>query len=242
MSTLQPTWVTHPSITSVTSTREEGGSKAPFDGLNIGTHVGDCASDVMMNRQKLMERASMPSSPIWLNQTHSTTIAIITSSTNDVIDADAAFTRQPNVVLSAMTADCLPILLASKDGDEIAAVHAGWRGLADGIVENAIDCFAGDIQAWIGPAISRDAFEVGDDVKNVFCRLDTRFELAFQAKKEPGKWLADLAFIAQLKLERAGVMDITQSGLCTYADPKRFFSYRRDGQTGRMASFVWINR
>ncbi|MCL9775226.1 peptidoglycan editing factor PgeF [Vibrio methylphosphonaticus] len=242
MSTLQPTWVTHSSIASVTSTREEGGSKAPFDGLNIGTHVGDSASDVMMNRQKLMKKASMPSSPIWLNQTHSTTVAIITSPTNDVIDADATYTRQPNIVLSAMTADCLPILLASKDGDEIAAVHAGWRGLADGIVENALDCFSGEVQAWIGPAIGRDAFEVGEDVRAAFCGLDTVFEPAFQPGKEPGKWLADLSLIVQLKLGQKGVTDITQSGLCTYSDPKRFFSYRRDGQTGRMASFVWINR
>ncbi|MFA0443013.1 multi-copper polyphenol oxidoreductase [Vibrio sp. 10N.286.49.C2] len=242
MSLLVPTWVTNPNISSVTSTREQGVSQAPYDGLNIGTHVGDSADNVALNRQILKEKAAMPSSPIWLNQTHSTNVAIITDITDQIVDADAAYTQHANIVLSAMTADCLPILIASKDGQEIAAIHAGWRGLADGIVENTLNCFSGELQAWIGPAIGYDAFEIGGEVKAIFCGKDSRLEQAFKAKPSSDKWLADLAFIAQLKLEQSGVTDITQSALCTYSDPQRFFSYRRDGQTGRMASFIWMQR
>jgi YfiH family protein len=204
-------------------------------------HVGDNPADVEANRAQLAALANMPSAPVWLNQTHSTVVANIATATDVVIDADASFTTQPGVVLSAMTADCLPILLAAKDGTAVSAVHAGWRGLADGIVENAVSLFDTELQAWIGPAIGFDSFEVGEEVREAFCASHPEYTTAFKPHPASGKWLADLALIAEMKLKSLGVNSVTQSGLCTFKDPTRFYSYRRDGQTGRMASFVWIN-
>lgn len=241
MSLLTPNWVTPNNVEAVSSTRENGVSKAPFSSFNLGMHVGDEPSDVLANRQALQIRANMPSSPVWLNQTHSTKIAIVQAATEQVLDADASFTRTPGVVLSAMTADCLPILICAKDGSAVAAVHAGWRGLADRIVEKAANLFDSEAQAWIGPAIGFDAFEVGLDVKHAFCQTNPEYSVAFKAGTNPDKWLADLAHIAQMKLQASGIRDVTLSSLCTFSDEKRFFSYRRDGQTGRMASFIWIN-
>lgn len=241
MSILKPNWHTAPNVNAVTSTREDGVSKAPFSGLNLGMHVGDNPADVEANRAQLAALANMPSAPVWLNQTHSTVVATIATPTDVVIDADASFTTQPGVVLSAMTADCLPILLAAKDGTAVSAVHAGWRGLADGIVENAVSLFESDLQAWIGPAIGFDSFEVGEDVREAFCARHPEYAIAFKPHPTSGKWLADLATIAEMKLKSLGVNSVTKSGLCTFEDPTRFYSYRRDGQTGRMASFIWIN-
>ncbi|MGR5502414.1 peptidoglycan editing factor PgeF [Vibrio sp. DNB22_10_4] len=241
MSTLKPNWHTAPNVSAVTSTREGGVSKAPFSGLNLGMHVSDNPADVEANRAQLATLANMPTAPVWLNQTHSTVVANIATPTDVVIDADASFTTQPGVVLSAMTADCLPILLAAKDGTAVAAVHAGWRGLADGIVENAVSLFETELQAWIGPAIGFDSFEVGEDVREAFCASHSEYAIAFKPHSSSGKWLADLASIAEMKLKSLGVNSVTQSGLCTFKDPTRFYSYRRDGQTGRMASFIWIN-
>lgn len=240
MSFLIPDWKMATSIAAITSTREHGVSKAPYSGLNLGMHVGDDPADVITNRQRLVTASNMPSQPVWLNQTHSTDVAVIGAPTDDVVDADASYCETPGVVLSAMTADCLPILLAARDGSAISAVHAGWRGLADGIVENALSHFKTDVQAWIGPAIGFEAFEIGEEVRKAFCHLHPEYSVAFKPHPSSGKWLADLAKIAEMKLKAAGVEDISQSGLCTYQDPVRFYSYRRDGQTGRMASFIWI--
>ncbi|WP_394153055.1 peptidoglycan editing factor PgeF [Vibrio maritimus] len=240
MSTLKPNWQSASNVSSVTSTREGGVSKSPFSGLNLGMHVGDNPADVEANRLQLASLANMPSAPVWLNQTHSTVVAKVDAPTDTVVDADASFTTVPGVVLSAMTADCLPILLAAKDGSAVSAVHAGWRGLADGIVENAVSLFESELQAWIGPAIGFDAFEVGEDVRDAFCTNHPEYTIAFKPHPTSGKWLADLALIAEMKLKSLGVDSVTQSGLCTFQDSTRFYSYRRDGQTGRMASFIWI--
>ncbi|GMQ45570.1 peptidoglycan editing factor PgeF [Vibrio sp. 10N] len=240
MSTLQPNWTAAPNVSAVTTTREGGVSNAPFLGLNLGMHVGDIPADVEANRRQLASLANMPSNPVWLNQTHSTVVAQLEAPTDAVLDADASFTTVPGVVLSAMTADCLPILLAAKDGSAVSAVHAGWRGLADGIVENAVSLFDSPLQAWVGPAIGFDCFEVGEDVREAFCTNHPEYAIAFKSHPSSGKWLADLALIAELKLKALGVDSVAQSGLCTFQDPTRFFSYRRDGQTGRMASFIWI--
>jgi YfiH family protein len=241
MSILKPNWHTAPNVSAVTSTREGGVSKAPFSGLNLGMHVGDNPADIEANRAQLAALANMPSAPVWLNQTHSTVVANIATPTDVVINGDASFTTRPGVVLSAMTADCLPILLAANDGTAVSAVHAGWRGLADGIVENAVSLFESDLQAWIGPAIGFDSFEVGEDVREAFCASHPEYAIAFKPHPTSGKWLADLASIAEMKLKSLGVNSVTQSGLCTFEDPTRFYSYRRDGKTGRMASFIWIN-
>ncbi|MCY9870148.1 peptidoglycan editing factor PgeF [Vibrio barjaei] len=241
MSLLTPNWSKPNNVGAVSSTREDGASKAPFSGLNLGMHVGDEPSDVLANRHALEVKANMPSSPVWLNQTHSTKVVTVQVPTEQVLDADASFTRTPGVVLSAMTADCLPILICAKDGTAVAAIHAGWRGLADGIVEEAANLFDSEAQAWIGPAIGFESFEVGLDVKHAFCQMNPEYGIAFKESVNPEKWLANLALIAQMKLQASAISDVTQSNLCTFSDEKRFFSYRRDGQTGRMASFIWIN-
>lgn len=241
MSLLTPNWSKPNNVEAVSSTRENGVSKAPFSSFNLGMHVGDEPSDVSANRRALEISANMPSSPVWLNQTHSTRVAIVQAPTELVLDADASFTRTPGVVLSAMTADCLPILICAKDGTAVAAVHAGWRGLADGIVEKAAGLFDSEAQAWIGPAIGFESFEVGLDVKHAFCQMNPEYGIAFKESVNPEKWLADLALIAQMKLQASAISDVTLSNLCTFSNEKRFFSYRRDGQTGRMASFIWIN-
>ncbi|CAH0527027.1 peptidoglycan editing factor PgeF [Vibrio hippocampi] len=237
----KPDWKTAAQVTAISSTRNGGVSKPPFDSMNLGNHVGDDPDKVMQNRRRLQRVANMPSAPIWLNQTHSTHVEVLTQSTVQVIDADATYTEVPNLVLSVMTADCLPILIAAKDGSAVAAVHAGWRGLADGIVENTLSLFKSEVQAWIGPAIGADAFEVGDDVKQAFCYSAP--ELASAFKTHPAhhdKWLADLPRIAAYKLNKLGVEAVEFSGHCTYSEPEQFFSYRRDGVTGRIASFIWL--
>jgi YfiH family protein len=183
---------------------------------------------------------AMPNAPVWLNQTHSTQVIQLERSTNKVLDADGSFTRTPGVVCAVMTADCLPVLLANQSGTEVAAVHAGWRGLANGIIERAIACFSGEVVAWLGPAIGQDAFEVGEDVVEAFMAFDAGAETAFTKTVNPGKWLANLPMLAKQRLRGTGVANITDCGLCTFSDAQNFFSFRRDGKTGRQASLIWI--
>ncbi len=238
---LIPDWPVAAKIKAVSSTRFGGVSFAPYDGLNLGMHVGDDSRLVAQNRAQLIAQAQMPSAPVWLNQTHSTVVAHITVPTSEMIDADGVFTSQPGVVCSAMTADCLPILLADRQGTQVAAVHAGWRGLANGIVENALRYFSGDVLAWLGPAIGPAAFEVGDDVRQAFISQHPQAHLAFTPGKQAGKWWANMPLLATQRLQRQGVTAVYGGDLCTYQDPTRFYSYRRDGVTGRQASFIWID-
>lgn len=243
MSYFKPDWNTASQVNAISSMRNGGVSKAPFASMNLGSHVGDDIDNVMKNRHQLQQMVNMPTTPIWLNQTHSTKVAVITEYTQQVVNADACYTETANLVLSVMTADCLPILIAAEDGSAVATVHAGWRGLADGIVENAVSHFKTQAQAWIGPAIGADVFEVGYDVKQAFCLSQPDLEIAFKVHPtHEGKWLADLAKIATYKLNKCGVNDVAYSGHCTYSEPEHFFSYRRDGVTGRMASFIWFTR
>lgn len=187
----------------------------------------------------------MPTVPVWLNQTHSTDVVTVLEPVANVLDADGAFTTATGVVCSAMTADCLPVILTDTKGTQVAAVHAGWRGLAGGILENAVAKFSNldsdnQIIAWLGPAIGKDAFEVGNDVLDAFVRFDPQAKLAFKAKSEPGKWLANMSQLATQRLMKVGVTSVTDSNLCTYADSDAFYSYRRDGITGRQATFIWL--
>jgi YfiH family protein len=239
MSHIVPSWNVADNVCAISSTRKGGVSSAPFHSLNLGMHVGDNADHVGQNREYLAQSAGMPNQPIWLNQTHSNKVVVVDKPTNEVIDADALFTKAPNVVLSAMTADCLPILLTDTQGTAIAAVHAGWKGLANGIVENTLALFDSPVHAWIGPAIGPKHFEVGQDVYQAFCESMPQAAVAFNALPKKGKWLADLALIAELRMRLAGVMVITQSNRCTYSESDNFFSYRRENMTGRMASFIW---
>ncbi|WP_445658451.1 peptidoglycan editing factor PgeF [Achromobacter sp. NCFB-sbj8-Ac1-l] len=229
------------------TTRTGGVGVAPHDTLNLGLRAGDNPDTVAENRRRL--RAALPAEPLWLRQVHS----------SDVIDADqadvppepaldASVTTQPGRVLVAMAADCLPVVMADADGRVLGTAHAGWRGLAGGVLENTLAAMrakaprASAWRAWVGPGIGPDAFEVGRDVLDAFMADDPATESYFRPRPGvPGKWLADLAGLAGFRLRRAGVQEITQSGLCTVTDAGRFFSYRRDGETGRMALLAWLD-
>ncbi|GAD80752.1 peptidoglycan editing factor PgeF [Vibrio ezurae] len=239
MSYLHPNWNVANCVKSISSTRKGGFSVGDFASLNLGMHVNDDPVTVQKNRDHLAQLSNMPSPPVWMNQTHSTTVVELTEPTTETIEADALVTSVPGVVCSVMTADCLPVLFASADGTQVASAHAGWRGLVGGILENTLSHFAGPVVAWIGPAISLDAFEVGDEVREQFIQINSDDAIAFHQHK-PGKWMADLPLLAKLRLQRAGCDHISLSGLCTYQDQERFFSYRRQASTGRQSSFIWI--
>lgn len=240
MKTIVPNWPVPKNVKAFASTRVGGFSSAPYHGLNLGAHVGDDPSIVEKNRDWLAQQANMPSAPIWLNQTHSTVVAQVSAPTTRVLDADGVFTSASNVVCSAMTADCLPVLLTNTQGTQVAAVHAGWRGLANGIVENALELFSGEVMAWLGPAIGPQAFEVGEDVLQAFVDFDSQAHQAFTPRDVEGKWLADMSKLATQRLNKLGITQVFDSGLCTFQDKEEFYSYRRDGVTGRQATFIWI--
>ncbi|MDA0149778.1 peptidoglycan editing factor PgeF [Vibrio sp. LaRot3] len=240
MSFLMPNWKVPSHVKAIASTRQGGFSTNEYLGLNLGTHVGDDADLVARNRAQLVELAKMPSAPVWLNQTHSTKVADVIAPTSEILDADGAYTSSTGVVCSAMTADCLPVLLTDSKGTQVAAVHAGWRGLANGIIENAVEKFSGEVMAWLGPAIGPNAFEVGEDVLNAFSDFDAQAIKAFKPTGQPGKWWANMDELATQRLNKLGVTQVFTSGLCTYSDPERFYSYRRDGVTGRQATFIWL--
>ncbi|MED5503838.1 MAG: peptidoglycan editing factor PgeF [Pseudomonadota bacterium] len=240
MKTIIPNWPAPKNVKAFASTRVGGFSTAPYQGLNLGAHVGDDLSIVEKNRDWLAQEAKMPSAPIWLNQTHSTVVAKVSDTTTQVLDSDGVFTSSSQVVCSAMTADCLPVLLTNTQGTQVAAVHAGWRGLANGIVENALELFSGEVMAWLGPAIGPQAFEVGDDVLQAFVDFDSQAHQAFIPRDVEGKWLADMSTLATQRLNKFGITQVFDSGLCTFQHKEDFYSYRRDGVTGRQATFIWI--
>ncbi len=239
--TIAPSWNAPPRVRACCTTRRGGSSRPPYDELNLGLHVGDDDASVRRNRARLVADLGLPAEPDWIRQTHST--RVVTLERDAGRDADAAITREPGRVAVVMIADCLPILVASRDGGEVAAIHAGWRGLAAGIVEAAlasIESAPAELSAWIGPGISRAHFEVGDDVRDAFAaRLDT--VSAYFEPHGAGHWLCDLPGIAAHLLERAGVGEVGRAPHCTHRDRGRFFSYRRDGVTGRMAAMIWID-
>jgi len=221
-----------------------------FSDFNLGLHVGDDAPHVIENRRRLSSFLPEKTRIQWLNQVHGSDVAYVTSYSEEPITADAAITQSKDIALSIMTADCLPILLANKDGSEVAAIHGGWRSLDAGIIANTINLMetsAESLYAWLGPCIGVNAFEVGEDVKNSFIAHDKRFIDAFSLKldnsKAPkkvvdAKYWADLHRIAHLQLTEAGLHQVFTLNQCTYSNPKRYYSYRRDGQTGRMATVI----
>lgn len=241
MAWFKPQWSAPASVGALQSTRTQGASTAPFASFNLGEHVGDDPSAVAQNRQLLNQQ--LPNPAFYVNQVHGTEILNLTASTahNVLYDADGIFTSMTEQPIAIMTADCLPVLLASDDGEEIAALHCGWRSLAGGIIEKALPLFSAPsahIHAWLGPAIGKQAFEVGSEVKNQFCALSAEHNDAFCAQPND-KYMADLALIAKQKLAHLGVAHVTHSEHCTYLQADAYFSYRRDGQTGRMASVIW---
>lgn len=230
-----PDWPAPANVKSLQTTRLGGMSAAPYSSFNLGDHVGDDIKAVVANRQQL------PSPAAWLKQTHST-IVVDASAVTTPIEADASFSRTANVVSVVMTADCLPVLFCDQQGTVVAAAHAGWRGLCDGVLEatvKAMDVKAEHIMAWMGPAIGPQAFEVGDDVRNEFIRHDAAAAAAFAAQSN-GKWLGDIYLLARQRLNQLGITQIYGGTECTFSDSERYFSYRRDGVTGRMASLIWL--
>lgn len=235
-----PNWHVPANIKAMSSTRIGGLSKTTYRGLNLGMHVEDDPIIVLQNRALLDEAACLPSSPVWLNQTHSTDVIEVDTPSSKVLDADGSITGAKGVVCCVMTADCLPVLLTDIEGSKVAAVHAGWRGLADGILENAIHKFDKPVIAWLGPAIGADSFEVGQDVFNQFVQHSNVARQAFISKSN-GKYYADINLLAEQRLQSVGVEQIFRSEMCTFKQKDTFYSYRRDGITGRQASFIWID-
>lgn len=238
-SIIQPEWPVPANIVSYSTTRLGGVSTAPWDSLNLASHVGDIPADVTHNRQYLMQAIGLPQEPIWLNQIHG--CGVWRSGAKD-IDYDASVSSRVDEVCAVMTADCLPLLICSKSGDEVAAVHAGWKGLAAGVIENTVQAMhtpAESLLVWLGPAIGPQAFEVGEDVLAAFAAHDASATQAF-IQNRPGHWLCDIYQLARQRLQALGVSQVYGGDYCTYTDKSRFFSYRRDGTTGRMASLIWI--
>lgn len=233
------------------TTREGGVSEPPWSALNVGLHTGDKAEHVIENRRLL--RAGLPGEPVWLNQVHQAQVLDADQyqvpepgSLAPPPSADAAITMQRNQVLAIMTADCLPVVMASTDGRVLGVAHAGWRGLAAGVLENTLQAMRRRVpdavawRAWIGPAISQRHFEVGADVFKAFVSHDPQSAVFF-AEEIPGeKWLADLPALARQRLYRAGVSSIELSGYCTYAQSESFYSYRRTALTGRLVTVAWL--
>ena len=242
MNLLIPGWPAPAWVRSASSTRQGGVSQPPFDSLNLALHVDDRAADVMRNRQRLVEKLTLPGEPRWLNQVHGVTVVDLDDVPGELPDADASFTCTANTVCTVLTADCLPVLFCDRAGTQVAAAHAGWRGLAAGILEATVAAFTappGDILVWLGPAIGPQAFEVENDVRQAFCDVDPAATAAF-AVSRPGHWQADLYQLARQRLERVGVNAVYGGDRCTFSEVGDFYSFRRDANTGRMASIIWF--
>ncbi len=238
---IRPEWPAPPGVRAVSTTRRGGYSTTPYDSLNLGDHVGDDPLTVRQNRAHLKTVLNLPSDPLWLQQVHGCDVVEGTSGVSGC-QADAITTSTPGVVCAVLTADCLPLLLCNRSGTRVAAVHAGWRGLCAGVIESALDRFAEpgeELLAWLGPAIGPMAFEVGNEVRLAFLEWDPANEVAF-LPGVPGHWLANIYRLAENRLNARNIGFIGGGGRCTLSQPERFFSYRRDGVTGRMASLIWI--
>lgn len=243
MDLIVPQWPAPANVRSLQTTRQGGVSLAPFDSLNLGAHVQDNPAHVAHNRQLI--RQFVPSEPVWLNQVHGVHV-VDAAHADGIPDADASFTTQRNTVCVTMTADCLPILLCDTAGTVVASAHAGWRSLCEGVIEETVRKISVDanrLMAWLGPAIGPQAFEVGSEVREQFLAKDAQAEAAFK-QQDNDKWLADIYRLASLRLSHLGVNQIYGAGqqdiYCTHTDTQRFFSFRRDNLTGRMASLIWL--
>lgn len=241
MKLIRPDWSLSEQIGAFTTTRIGGVSQAPWASLNLGDHVGDQPQAVAANRWQL-QQALATNQPQWLSQVHGVRV-VEARAGGEVQEADACWSGTPGVVCTVLTADCLPVLFADPSGQRVAAAHAGWRGLLNGVLEATLDCFdePGRVQAWLGPAIGPLAFEVGPEVRAAFCEQQPEAEQAFvPSPLHPGRWLADLYQLAWQRLHRAGIGAISGGDYCTFTQRDLFFSYRRDGVTGRMASMIWL--
>ncbi len=236
-----PDWPAPENVRAITTTRNGGFSHAPYDSMNISTYVGDDPNAVQKNREYLQSTLNTPSKLHWLEQVHGT-LAVNAAHITETVKADACYSNEKNIVCTIQTADCLPVLLCDKAGTMIAAIHAGWRGLADGIIEetiNTMNCPGHELIAWLGPAIGPKAFESGDDVRNAFIAHDEQAKTAF-TQQPNGLWLADIYQLARQRLTTQNVTACYGGNFCTYHDKKRFYSFRRDQTTGRMATLIWL--
>ncbi len=232
-----PNWNAPPNVHAVMTTRVGGFSKSPFDSFNLATHVDDNLDTVLENRRLLKTELNLPTEPFWLEQIHSNTV--VETQPNLILpQADASFSTRKNGVCVIMTADCLPVLMCSNEGEKIAAIHAGWRGLANGIISNTVAALkTKDLMVWLGAAIGAERFEVGDDVRDTFLKKSPDYSIAFKVHKNG--WLADIYQLARIELAHLGITAVFGGEFCTVTDEEKFYSYRRDKQTGRMATLIW---
>ncbi|WP_411726163.1 peptidoglycan editing factor PgeF [Methyloglobulus sp.] len=235
---LQPDWPAPSNVHAAMTLRTGGVSQGDYASLNLAAYVGDNPDLVSQNRQIIKTLLNLPSEPAWLNQTHSNR-AVKATAMSSPPQADASYTDQPGVVCAVLTADCLPLLVCAANGTEIAAIHAGWRGLLDGVIDNTIAAMQNrDALVWLGPAIGRERFEVGAEVRTAFVTKSADYIAAFK-KHSHNKWLADIYQLARLNLAALGISKVYGSNFCTVTDHERFYSYRRDKDTGRMATLIW---
>ena len=235
---LSADWPAAEHIRTCVTTRQDGCSQGRFKGFNLGQHVGDDPNHVLANRAELARK--LDCSITWLEQTHSTDV--VEADPSVVAEADASYTSESGVACAIMTADCLPVLFCDRAGSRVAAAHAGWRGLAGGILENTVAAMGvapEELLVWMGPAIGPDSFEVGPEVRDIFGSAASAD--CFKPSHRPNHYLADIYQLARLRLQSVGVQAIYGGGLCTVQDSIRFYSYRRDGQTGRFASLIWLD-
>lgn len=238
---IEPDWPAPKTVRAVMTTRSGGVSLPPYDSMNLATHVGDDAGFVQQNRQRLQQIMDLSLQPLWLNQVHGTRIVDVADATEGC-DADGSFARGPQRPCVVMTADCLPVLICDRQATQVAAVHAGWRGLVNGAVEAAIEAFDApnkDLLIWLGVAIGPSHFEVGDEVREAFLLHDAEAADAF-VETSAGKWLANIYRLARRRLAMMGIESVYGGEGCSFADAESFFSYRRQRDCGRMASLIWL--
>ena len=239
---LQADWPAPAHVHAGTSWRQGGISQGVYASLNLAMHVGDDIQAVLENRHRL----GLPAEPVWLNQVHGLAVVdagkVLELASEQAIDADASYTNAAGVICAVLTADCLPVLLCDRAGTRVAAVHAGWRGLAAGVIERAVTALqlpGEQLLAWLGPAIGPHAYEVGDEVRETFLQGDADADTAFRPNR-PGHWWMNIYQLARQRLADMGVTEVYGGEHCTYQDKDNFYSYRRDGVTGRMASVIWF--
>ncbi|MBS0515999.1 MAG: peptidoglycan editing factor PgeF [Proteobacteria bacterium] len=241
---LVPDWPALPRVRALTTTRQmAGASRPPFDKFNLGSNSGDDPASVAANRAALRALLDLPGEPHWLRQVHGTNVMRLDAQAGEgEPQADAAVTSTPGLVLAILTADCLPVVVAARDGSEVAVAHAGWKGLAAGMLEATVASMrtaCARCVAWLGPAAGPTAYEIGLEVRNAFLAHDRGADTAFVPTR-PGHWRVDLYALARQRLADAGIRDVFGGDRCTISEPQMFFSYRRDQRTGRMATLAWI--
>ena len=244
MKWIEPDWPAPARVRALSTTRDGGLSEGVFAGLNLGAHVGDEPARVEANRARLQQAAQIPGPLNWLNQVHGTAVHPVSNQHDAVPDADAACAHEAGRACIVMTADCLPVLFCDRAGTVVAAAHAGWRGLAAGVLEATLDSLdvpAAEVLVWLGPAIGPQSFEVGAEVREAFVAQLAAAEQAFVPSVNAGRFMADIYQLARLRLATRGVTAVYGGGYCTVTDP-RFFSYRRSPRTGRFASLIWLER